>query len=57
METAVEKAREALARCDWAAAYELVAGTARDSDDPETLEVFGDAAWWTSYNDNARDAH
>ncbi|MGQ0802629.1 MAG: LuxR C-terminal-related transcriptional regulator [Actinomycetota bacterium] len=46
--TAVANAREALARCDWAAAYDLLAGVAGETADAETLETLADAAWWTS---------
>ncbi|HUF84159.1 MAG TPA: LuxR C-terminal-related transcriptional regulator [Acidimicrobiia bacterium] len=48
MDTAVEQAREALARCDWAAAYDLLAGATGEGADADTLEALGDAAWWTS---------
>lgn len=44
----VERARAALAVCDWAAAYDLLTGATDDSPDADTLETLGDAAWWTS---------
>lgn len=47
-DTAVANAREALARCDWAAAYDLLAGVAGETADADTLETLADAAWWTS---------
>jgi ATP/maltotriose-dependent transcriptional regulator MalT len=48
VETAVAHARDALARCDWAAAYELLAATPADAADADTLETLADAAWWVS---------
>ena len=45
----VEHAREALARCDWSEAYELLAEAGiADSTDPNTLAALADAAWWVS---------
>jgi ATP/maltotriose-dependent transcriptional regulator MalT len=47
--TAVDAARAALDRYEWLEAYErAAAAAARDSRDPDALEVLAEAAWWTS---------
>jgi len=52
-EPVVERARAALADCDWVTAYALLteAGAA-ESADADTLELLAEAAWWVSRIDD-----
>ena len=53
-EATVAEAREAMAREDWSAAYEALSALAQDDRlDPETLPMFGGAAYFTGHLDEA----
>jgi ATP/maltotriose-dependent transcriptional regulator MalT len=44
----VDDARAALARYDWAGAYDIAARVGGEPPDPAALEVLAEASWWTS---------
>ena len=52
----LEGALDALGSQEWDRAYELLSPEAHDTNDPDVLVAFGDAAWWTGRLDECIDA-